>query len=183
MPIMTNPEIEAMTELVMQHNKKLAELKKSLPPIPVKNYEFKNWDGGTTSLADMFGKHKQLVLIHNMGKQCKYCTMWANGFEGIYHHFEDKAAFVLVNHDSIAVQKEFAKERGWTFPIYSAEDNSFSKDLGFAGENNSPEPGVSTFSKNDDGSVELLAQANFGPGDNYCVTWHLYDLLPGSYTY
>ena len=107
MPIQTNPEIEKLQKEIEDKKKELTNLKKSLPNKPIQDYMFKNWDGGETKLSEMFGQHKYLVLIHNMGQQCKYCTMWANGFEGIYKHFEDKSGFVLVNHDSIEKQKKF----------------------------------------------------------------------------
>ena len=75
------------------------------------------------------------------------------------------------------------KKPDWTFPIYSTDGSSFSADMGFADENNSPWPGVSTFQKLPDGSIELIGQASFGPGDDFCSTWPLYDLLPESYVY
>ena len=131
----------------------------------------------------MFGSHKYLVVIHNMGKSCSFCTMWANGFEGIYKHFSDKAGFVMVNHDSIDTQIEFAKKQGWTYPIYNAKDNNFNKDLGFIADKGSLWPGVSTLRKNDDNSIELLAQESFGPGDEFCSVWHFYDLLPEKFSY
>lgn len=183
MPIMITPEIAALEKELAEKQKQLADLKKELKNRPVENYTFDNWEGGTSLLSDFFGKHKYLVLIHNMGQKCKYCTMWANGFEGIYHHFHDKAGFVLINHDEIDKQKNFAQKQGWTFPIYSAGDSSFSRDLGFADENNNPWPGVSTFIKKEDGTISLIAQSSFGPGDLFCNVWHLYDLLPEKYDY
>ena len=39
-------------------------------------------------------------------------------------------------------------------------------------------PGISTFRKDDPGLIYLHAQSPFGPGDDYCVTWSLFDLLP-----
>lgn len=183
MPIMITPEIEALEKELLEKQQQLADLKKEMPRQPVENYPFDNWSGTKSTLADFFGDHKYLVLIHNMGQKCKYCTMWANGFEGIYHHFSDKAGFVLVNHDDIETQKKFAQKQGWSFPIYSAGASSFSRDLGFADENNNPWPGVSTFVKNDDGKIELLAQSSFGPGDLFCSVWHFYNLLPEKYDY
>lgn len=183
MPIMMTAEIEALEKELTEKQQQLADLKKQLARKKIQNYSFDNWEVGKSSLSDFFGEHKYLVLIHNMGQKCKYCTMWANGFEGIYQHFADKAGFVLINHDNIEQQQKFAQKQGWTFPIYSAGDSSFSRDLGFADEQNNPWPGVSTFVKNEDGSIELLAQSSFGPGDLFCNVWHFYDLLPEKYDY
>ena len=38
-------------------------------------------------------------------------------------------------------------------------------------------PGVSTFRKNADGTIDRIAKDFFGPGDLYCGVWHLFDLL------
>ena len=183
MPIQTNPEIEKVQEEIISLKKRLTEMKQALEPKIVENYTFNNWDGGETKLSEMFGSHDLLVVIHNMGQKCKYCTMWANGFEGLYKHFNDKAGFVLINPDSVDKQKEFNKTTGWTFPIYSSEQNSFNKDTGFADGENNPWPGVSTFRKLSDGTIELIGQASFGPGDDFCPTWPIYDLLPGTFEY
>ena len=183
MPIMTSPEIEQLEKELSERSQRVAELKKELPRRPVPDYRFKNHTSGETSLSELFGEHAYLVIIHNMGKKCKYCTMWANVFEGIYRHFHDKAGFVVINHDSIAVQKAFAKEQGWTFPMYSAAENDFSMALGFTDKDNNPWPGVSTFHKKENGELELIAQASFGPNDLFCTVWHLYGLLPEKYDY
>lgn len=183
MPIQTTEKINKLENEILSKKKELAALKGSLTPKEMPDYSFNNHQNGITKLSEMFGTHKYLVLIHNMGIECKYCTMWANGFEGIYKHFNDKSGFVLINHDSVPTQIEFAKKSGWSFPIYSATESSFSKDLGFTDEKNSPWPGVSTFKKDDSGKIYLLSQANFGPGDDFCSVWHFYDMLPEKFDY
>ena len=40
-----------------------------------------------------------------MGRGCSYCTLWADGFNGLRHHFEDRAAFVVVSPDTPEQQK------------------------------------------------------------------------------
>lgn len=182
MPILSSPEIEKLEEELLQKKKQLASLKHNLDPVKVEDYLFKNADNNEVKLSELFGEQRYLITIHNMGQGCKFCTMWANGFEGIYRHFADKAGFVLVNHDSLEKQKAFAEKQGWTFPMYNASDSSFTKDLGFK-DDKSLWPGVSTFRKNDDGAIELIAQSMFGPGDDFCSVWHFYDLLPEKFDY
>ncbi|MBO1912577.1 DUF899 family protein, partial [Microvirga sp. 3-52] len=111
------------------------------------------------------------------GKSCSYCTMWADGFNGIYHHLIDQASFVVASPDAPEVQENFAAERKWRFPMISVKESLFTKELGFQ-KGKSMLPGVSTFRKDDQGLIYLHAQAPFGPGDDYCVTWSLFDLLP-----
>ena len=38
-------------------------------------------------------------------------------------------------------------------------------------------PGVSTFHRSADSSIIRIATANFGPGDNFCAIWHIFDML------
>jgi hypothetical protein len=47
-------------------------------------------------LGKMKGHYKDLILVHNMGQSCRYCTMWADGFNGIHPHLANRAAFALV---------------------------------------------------------------------------------------
>ncbi len=46
--------------------------------------------------GEMFGDKKQLLLIHNMGQGCRYCTLWADGFNGFLKHLESVMSVVLV---------------------------------------------------------------------------------------
>lgn len=155
---------------------KLSELHSKMPLHEVENYAFKT-PTGEISLKEMFGGHQEMILIHNMGKSCPYCTLWADGFQGMYGHFRNRAAFVMVNSDDPNVQREFAESRGWQFPMYSAKGNSFTKDMGFAGEEGDYLPGVSTFVLKD-GKIMRKTRAAFGPGDLYCSIWHMLNLLP-----
>ena len=120
---------------------------------------------------------EDLILIHNMGKKCAYCTLWADGFNGVRQHLQDRAGFVVISPDEPATIKEFAASRGWRFNILSSRGSSFTKDMGFENEKGEPMPGVSAFQKNGQGKVLRVSRAGFGPGDDYCAVWHLFDLL------
>jgi predicted dithiol-disulfide oxidoreductase (DUF899 family) len=126
----------------------------------------------------MFGDKKDLIVIHNMGKSCGYCTMWADGFIGVYKHIERKAAFVLVSPDAPEIQKSFAADRGWGFKMYSAAGTQFIKDMGYVTDAGSYWPGASVFHKDDNGKITRITKTFFGPGDNFCSVWHFYDMLP-----
>ena len=173
---------EAWTQL-QAAVKHLAYLRKELPPEPVADYELQGPDG-TVRLSQMFGGREDLILVHNMDSDCPYCTMWADGFNGVLHLLEDRTAFVVVSPDRVAVQQTMRKDRGWKFEMYSAEGTSFVSDLGFESSdtnfNSNSMPGVSAFRRNPDGSIVRISRDYFGPGDMYCVycgVWHLFDLL------
>lgn len=145
----------------------------------VKDYHLQDQKGRKIKFSSLFGKKEDLILIHNMGKGCTYCTMWADGFNGVVPHLEDRAAFAVVSPDSPEVQKKFYNSRKWKFRMYSSKGSSFAKDMGFETAKGEPQPGVSVFYKNRTGEISRVAKDYFGPGDPYCGVWHLFDLLPG----
>lgn len=170
-------QIENLQKEILDKKKRLIELKHNLPPEKVENHSFRAWDGTEPDLADLFGDHDELILIHNMGKRCPYCTLWADGFNSLRHHLENRAAFVVASPDDTDTQKEFAAGRDWKFKMVSYGDNSFVKDLGFLHDKDDYWPGVSAFKKDDDGKIYRTAWSYFGPGDDFCSVWHLFDLL------
>lgn len=129
-----------------------------------------------TKLSNLFGNKKDLIVIHNMGTSCPYCTMWADGFNGVLQHIKDRAAFAVTSPDSPQKQKAFAKKRGWKFRMYSTQGSTFAKDTGFE-NNNGCTPGVSTFHKDNKGKIYQVGKTGFGPGDHFCSVYHLFRLL------
>src|SRR5437762_3215437 len=101
-----HPEVAAMEKQISELKQKLAELRRKHGSQTItQDYSFKTWDGGELSLAQLFGDKRDLILVHNMGKHCAYCTLWADGFNGVVPHLEDRAAFVVVSNDPPDVQK------------------------------------------------------------------------------
>jgi predicted dithiol-disulfide oxidoreductase (DUF899 family)/predicted enzyme related to lactoylglutathione lyase len=170
-------EIDKLEQEILEKKKELAQLRKSVPEQKVENYKFVTSDKREVNLLDLFQDKDELIVIHNMGKGCSYCTMWADGFNGVYQHLIQKAAFVLSSPDEPEVQEDFAAARGWIFPMVSTKGTTFKVDLGFQ-KDGYYYPGVSTFRKDKDGNIYHHAKAPLGPGDDYNVVWHLFDLLP-----
>ncbi len=173
--------IASALEELDEARRRLVKLRRQLPPEPVRDYELKDADG-PVRLSEMFGSKDDLILVHNMGTGCSNCTMWADEFNGVCHHLQSRAAFVVVSPDCPEVQDTFARKRGWRFPMFSAEGTTFIEDMGFRWEEeeflSGYQPGVSVFRKNGDGTIVRVAKDSFGPGDLYCSVWHLFDLLP-----
>ena len=169
-------QIFKLEENIMKTQKKLGQLRQRLPREQVKDYTFKTWGGKSVKLSALFGSKKDLILVHNMGKRCPYCTMWADGFNGVRQHLDNRAAFVVNSPDPPAIQRKFATGRSWKFRMVSSYSNSFNKDMGFEGDKKDPWPGVSAFYK-DKGKVYRIGYASFGEGDNFCAVWHFLDLL------
>ena len=171
-------EIERAEKELLEKKKELAELRRTLPKGEVTDYTFKTFDGEDVALASLFGDRDELLVIHNMGKSCRYCTLWADGFNGVAGHLNNRAAFVVVSPDDPKTQREFYESRGWKFNMVSAAESNFTKDMGFADKEGNPWPGVSTFEKSSEGKMYRTAKTSFGPGDDFCAVWHLFDLLP-----
>jgi predicted dithiol-disulfide oxidoreductase (DUF899 family) len=155
----------------------VAKLKRKLPPEEVKDY-FLAGPEGKVRLSALFQGKRDLIVVHNMGRSCPYCTMWADGFNGLLPHLANRAGFAVVSPDSVGVQRKFATGRGWKFPMYSAKNTTFIKDMGFMPRANEPWPGMSTFRRRG-AKIYRVARAGFGPFDPFCATWPLFSLLHG----
>ena len=148
----------------------------------VENYEFLDTEGKGVTLADLFGDSDELIVIHNMGRSCPYCTLWADGFNGVAPHLADRAGFVLISPDRPEVQKEFVEGRDWRFPTYSAAESTFIEDMGYLTRDEEGKvfymPGYSVFRREEDGTIRRTGRDFFGPMDMYSGIWHLFALLP-----
>ena len=179
---MSNEEMkEKLGELyqqLMEVRNSMLELQKGIEPEPIEDYELETLDG-PQRVSSFFGDHDTLFLIHNMGSHCVYCTLWADGFNGVIDHLQDRAGFVLTNPESPEKQRDFAESRGWRFPMASVGNCSLAADLGYDHGEEGLLPGVTVLKKQDDGSVAKVADTPFGPGDPYCAVFNLFDLIPG----
>ena len=172
-------EVIKIGEQIEGLRKKMVEIQKSTPDEEIKNYEFTG-PNGTTTLNDLFGTKNELIMVHNMGQGCSYCTLWADGFNGFTEHFNDRAQMVLSTPDDFKSFSSFAEKRGWKFQYFSTDGMDFPKDMGFFGDygngKEGPHPGLSFFYKKD-GKIFRNASDNLGPGDQYCSIWHMFDML------
>lgn len=174
----TQQEITALERQLCEIKSRLAELRRAAGAQPFPDHELLTWDGRRARLSELFAGRDDLIVVHNMGRRCAYCTLWADGFNGILDHLESRAAFVVVSEDPVETQRELAAGRGWRFRMASAAGTSFSRDAGFVDEDGLM-PGVSTFCKGPAGELLRAGRAEFGPGDDFCSAWHLFDLLAG----
>jgi predicted dithiol-disulfide oxidoreductase (DUF899 family) len=165
--------------------KEMREIQAGVEPEVVADHVFDGWDG-PVRLSDLFGDKTDLILIHNMGVGCTSCTMWADGFNGVYDHLASRAAFVVASPNPVKVQKAFAASRGWRFPMVSYGRSPFAQDMGHRDQNDEVlrpwdgwDAGVSTFRRENE-RILRLSDMSLGPWDSLCVVYHLFDLVPGS---
>jgi predicted dithiol-disulfide oxidoreductase (DUF899 family) len=174
----TDRQIDQLEYELQDLKRKVAELRRQRPREEIKDYRLRDIEGRGASLSSLFGDQNRLILIHNMGRNCSYCSMWADGFTGLLPHLNSRAAFALTSPDKPEAQKEFVQSRGWNFPVYSTAGTSFTADMGFDDEKEGLMPGISVFTKETDGKIYRVSRAEIGPGDNFCAVWHFFDLLP-----
>jgi len=155
---------------------KIRQVQQTIEPEPVRNYEFASATG-PVRIADLFGDKSDLIVIHNMGAGCRYCTLWADGYNGVLPHLENRAAFVVCSPDDPETQQKFKAARGWNLRMVSHRGTTFAADMGYQGETGWL-PGISVFGKRGN-DVVRVAHTDCGPGDDFCSLWHFFDLLPG----
>ncbi len=188
------PRIQALEAQIIDLKKQLSAARREAEPEPVRDYTLRTPAGEPVTLRSLFGDKRDLLVVHNMGQRCVYCTLWADGFIGLAPHLSDRAAFVLSSPDEPAVLQAFAASRSWPFRCVSTHGSTFTRDLGYAtlreatpGNPSPPNqpnresylPGVSAFRLMDDGVIVRTGHTTFGPGDDFCALWPMIDLLHG----
>lgn len=170
-------DISALEAQIEQLKAQLAKLRLQAAREEVQDYTFQT-TSGEVKLSELFGDRDDLWIVHNMGKSCPYCTLWADGLNGHVRHYEERANFVVCSPDPVDVQAEFAISRGWGFKMVSDRDRAFTSDMGFWTEQDGWWPGVSGFTRID-GKLYRTGKAVYGPGDDFCPIWPMMDLIGG----
>ena len=170
-------------EVINGYRREIADLRQKmrttqtqLEPEAVTDYEFASL-AGPVRLSALFGNHDDLLVVHNMGRACSSCTLWADGYNGLHAHVVSRAAFVVSSPDSPAVQQAFASSRAWKFPLVSHAGTSFAADMGYGSAEDGWRPGISVFNRRG-GTLIRVSDAPWSPGDDFCTLWHFFDLLP-----
>jgi predicted dithiol-disulfide oxidoreductase (DUF899 family) len=146
--------------------REMRALRSAAEPEEVQDYEFATLQG-PIRLSGLFGGKRDLIVIHNMGVSCPYCTLWADGYNGIYGHLAERATFVISSPDPPHVQRAFAEQRGWRFPMATW----------LPLRERWLVPGISVF-RMDGERILRVSDASCKIGDDFCTLWHLFDLLP-----
>lgn len=129
-------------------------------------------------LSDLFDDHDELLVVHNMGGSCPYCSLWADGFVALARQLETRCAFVLCSDDPAPEADAVKQSRGWPYRVVSGHGTGFTAAMGFRGEDGRPWPGISAFRRVPGGRILRTGRAPFGPGDDFCAVWPMLDLLP-----
>ena len=190
-------ELLAAEKVHMADGDRLAAARRALPPVPVAaDYAFEGPDGPET-LADLFGRHRQLAIYHFMfgpdwAEGCPSCSFWADNLDGIRPHLAARdVSLVMVARAPYAVLEAYNKRLGWSHRWASASA-AFSTDLGVLFEEGSQQeynfrpggfhgseaPGLSTYFRDEDGRI-FLHYATYARGlEAVNGAYKLLDLTP-----
>jgi len=180
----------------------LSRERRDLPWVRVeKNYVF-DVPGGKQTLSDLFEGRSQLVVYHFMfgpswGEGCKSCSFWADNFNGIIVHLNQRdVSLVAVSKAPLEKLEAFRKRMGWGFKWVSSFANDFNNDFHVSftpdelskGEvyynfrmNRFPSdeaPGISVFHKNAKGEIFHTYSCYARGLDMLNLAYHYLDLVP-----
>jgi predicted dithiol-disulfide oxidoreductase (DUF899 family) len=172
----TKEKLSDYRRQIAELRRKLREEQAAIEPEEVRDYVFKRAASATIKLSELFAEKDTLFVVHNMGKSCPNCTMWADGFNGVFDHLRSRAAFVVSSPDAPEEQEAFAASRGWRFPMVSVVGTTFAQNMGYWRDGRAM-PGLSVFKRISDRIVRV-ADTSFSPGDDFCGVWHFFDLIP-----
>jgi len=168
-----NQKIAAMETKLYEMTLELNELKKLATSSEVPNYSFATLAGPST-LLELFSDKQKLLVIHNMGQSCRYCTLWGDGFNGLVDHLESAMSVVMVSKDTPQLQREFANSRGWRFRLASHAGGKYiTEQTVMEGSGNMP--GAVVYER-DGEKIMRRSSSVFGPGDLYSPMWNLLGL-------
>lgn len=171
---MTNDDrIREIEKQMYELRNELHQLQRTNPGREVRDYDFETLTGNVT-LSSLFAGKQKLLLIHNMGQGCRYCTLWADGFNPFVPHLEVAMSVVLVSKDDPQTQRRFANSRGWRFRTASHGNSDYMQDQCVSGKGGNA-PGAVVYEMQE-GKIVRTNSCDFGPGDIYCSHWSLLGL-------
>lgn len=134
---------------------------------------------------------KPLVLMQFMygkkqAKPCPMCTLWADGYDGVVRHLEQRVNFAVLVAGDVGTFGAYGRGRGWRhLRAVSAADSDLKRRLGFEDGDGAQQPGVSVFVRRSDGTlVHAYSQSAWYGGEEFrgmdllSPVWHFLDLTP-----
>jgi predicted dithiol-disulfide oxidoreductase (DUF899 family) len=192
----TRDELQQAEVALRDQRERVAELRRRLPSDHVVDdqvfREVRDGQLAEVRLSELFEAGDQpLILMHFMyGKSqtspCPMCTSWADGYDGILPHLEQKARFAVFIAGDPGSFGAYARSRGWSnLRVVSAGDSDLKRRLGFETEDGAQHPGLSVFTRNDAGKIvhfysqsAYLGEDGFRGMDLLNPLWHFLDATP-----
>jgi predicted dithiol-disulfide oxidoreductase (DUF899 family) len=117
-----------------RHTERVAEMRRALPlGGQAPHYDFKDADGKTVGLADLFGKHDTLVTYFWMfgpqrARPCPMCTSFLGSLDTPARDIVQRVSLAVLGRSPVARQLAFARERGWRNLQFFQVGDDFARD-------------------------------------------------------
>lgn len=190
--VVARKELLAKERALTKETDALAKLRRELPWVECKDYEFEP----KTTLSELFGDHNQLVIVHFMfavdwDQGCKSCSMMADSYDKAWQHLAARGvAFAVVSSASPEKIDAYKKQMGWSFKWVTGTD--FNKDFHVTFDENEPgeynfgttawdggteAPGISVFCKQD-GHIYRTYSTYARGVDSFLMPYRFLDITP-----
>lgn len=130
-------ELLAEEKKLTRRNDELARQRRELPWVPIeKEYSFET-EGGTKSLAELFGGRSQLLIYHFMfgpGYEagCTVCSSIGDNIDpNVVHLGARDVTMLLVSRAPLEKLRAYKERMAWHIEWVSTAGNDFNRDLGF----------------------------------------------------
>jgi predicted dithiol-disulfide oxidoreductase (DUF899 family) len=113
----------------------LSRERRALPWTRVETSYVFDSPNGPRTLADLFDGRSQLIVYHfmfgpNWKEGCKSCSFWADNFDGIAPHLEQRdVSLVVVSRAPLDALQAFRQRMGWRFLWVSSLGSDFNRDF------------------------------------------------------
>jgi predicted dithiol-disulfide oxidoreductase (DUF899 family) len=178
----------------------LSRQRRELPWVKVEKPYVFDGPSGKETLSDLFAGRSQLIVDHFMfgadwQEGCPSCSFWADTYDGIVVHLEQRdASFVVVSTAPVEKLEAYRKRMGWSFKWMSSFNNDFNRDYHVSftpeeqktavynyqagGFGSSEAPGISVFAKDAAGDIFHTYSCYARGLDPLNGAYQLIDLLP-----
>ncbi len=177
-----------------RHIERVAAQRRALPPGgEARGYEFKDENGKTLPMADLFGEHDTLVTYFWMygperKQACPMCTAFLGAIDTPSRDIAQKVAIAVIGRSPVERQLAFARERGWrNLKFYATVGDAFARDYRGLAPDGNEWPALDVWIKRD-GKVFHFWGSELGgtadPGEDArgapdpTPLWNILDLTP-----
>ena len=177
-----------------RHIERVAAQRRALPPGgEARDYRFKDEDGKTVSLADLFGLHDTLVTYFWMygperERPCPMCTSFLGSLDIPVRDISQRIAIAVIGRSPVERQLAFARERGWSnLKFYATVGDDFPRDYRGLAPDGSEWPALDVWVRRDGKVLHFWGSELGGTADpgqdargapDPTPLWNILDLTP-----
>ena len=177
-----------------RHIERVAAQRRALPPGgEARDYRFKDEDGKTVPLADLFGLHDTLVTYFWMygperERPCPMCTSFLGSLDIPVRDISQRIAMAVIGRSPVERQLAFARERGWSnLKFYATVGDDFARDYRGLAPDGSEWPALDVWVRRDGKVLHFWGSELGGTADpgqdargapDPTPLWNILDLTP-----